>query len=50
MNLGKLYLLPKIHCQFFEVPGSPVISNCGTTTEKWSEFLDYQLEKVMQKE
>ena len=31
------------------VPGRPVISNCGTPTEKASEFLDYHLKPVMQK-
>ena len=30
------------------VPGRPVISNCGTPTEKVSEFLDSQLKPVMQ--
>ena len=29
-------------------PGRPVISNCGTPTEKVSEFLDSQLKPVMQ--
>ena len=38
-NLGKLYLLPKIHKCLENVPGRPVISNCGTPTEKVSEFL-----------
>ena len=47
-NLGKLYLLPKIHIRLENVPGRPVISNCGTPTEKVSEFLDYQLKPVMQ--
>ena len=46
-NLGKLYLLPKIHKRFFNVPGRPVISNCGTPTEKVSEFLDYHLKPFM---
>ena len=31
-NLGKLYLLPKIHEGLSNVPGRPVISNCGTPT------------------
>ena len=35
-NLGKLYLLPKIHKRLKNVPGRPVISNCGTPTEKVS--------------
>ena len=48
-NLGKLYLLPKIHKRLHDVPGTPVISNCGTPTEKISEFLDMQLKPIMQK-
>ena len=47
-NLGKLYLLPKIHKRLESVPRRPVISNCGTSTEKVSEFLDSQLKPVMQ--
>ena len=39
-NFGKLYLLPKIHKMLHNVPGRPVISNCGSPTEKYSEFLD----------
>ena len=42
-NLGKLYLLPKIHKLLYNVPGRPVISNCGTPTEKPSEFFDFHL-------
>ena len=30
-----------------KVPGRPVISNCGTPTEKVSEFLDYHLQPIM---
>ena len=48
-NLGKLYLLPKIHKCLANVPGRPVISNCATPTEKASEFLDHHLNPVMQK-
>ena len=47
-NLGKLYLLPKIHKRLENVPGGPFISNCGTHTEKVSEFLDFHLKSVMQ--
>ena len=47
-NLGKLHLLPKIHKRVENVPGRPVIPNCGTPTEKESEFLDYHLKPVMQ--
>ena len=48
-DLGKLYLLPKIHKRMDDVSGRPVISNCGTPTEKISEFLDTQLKPIMQK-
>ena len=47
-NLRKMYLLPKIHKRLSNVPGRPVILNCGTPTEKVSEFLDFQLKPVMQ--
>ena len=43
-----MYLLPKIHKRLSSVPGRPVISNCGTPTEKVSEFLDSQLKSLMQ--
>ena len=46
-NLGKMYLLTKIHRRFSDVPGRPVISNCRMPTEKVSEFLDFQLKPVM---
>ena len=48
-NLGKLYFLPKIHKRLSNVPGRPVISNCGTPTEKVSEFLDNHLQPIMRK-
>ena len=47
-QLRKLYLLPKIHKRLENVPGRPVIYNCGTPTEKLSEFLDYHLKPAMQ--
>ena len=40
-------LLPKIHKRLYNVPGRSVISNCGTPTEKVSEFLDHHLQPVM---
>ena len=49
-NFGKLYFLPKIHKRLHNVPGRPTISNCGTTTEKCLEFLDYHLKPLMQRE
>ena len=47
-NLGKMHILPKIHKILSDVPGRPVISNCGMPTEKVSGFFDYQLKPVMQ--
>ena len=47
-NLGKLYLLPKIHKHLSDVPGRPVISNRGTPTEIVSELLDFHLKPIMQ--
>ena len=47
-NSGKLYLLPKIQKRLYDVPGRTVISNCGTPTEKVSEFLDHHLKPMMQ--
>ena len=47
-NIGKLYHLPKIHKKLFNVPGRPVICDCGTTTEKASDFLDSHLKTIMQ--
>ena len=37
-NLGKLYLLPKIHKRLSNLPGRPVISNCGAPTENYPNF------------
>ena len=48
-NLGKLYLLPEIHKRLSNVPGRPVISNCGAPTEKVSEFLDSHTQPIMRK-
>ena len=47
--MQSLYLLPKIHKRLHNVPGRPVISNCGSPTEKCSEFLDHHLKPIMQK-
>ena len=46
--MGKLYLLPKIHKRSSNVPRRPVISNCGTPSERASEFLAHHLKPVMQ--
>ena len=47
-NLGKCYLLPKIHKRLENVPGKPIISNCEAPTEKASAFLDFHLKSIMQ--
>ena len=46
--MGKLYFLLKIHKRLSDVPVRPVISNCGTLTKKFSEYLDSELKSVMQ--
>ena len=46
--MGKFYLLPKIHKHLENVPGIPIISNCGATTEKASEFLNFHIKSIMQ--
>ena len=38
-NLGKLYFLHKIDNRLFNIPGRPVISNCGTPTKKVSKYI-----------
>ena len=42
-------MLPKIHKPLHNVPGKPVISNCGYYTENQSSFLDYNLQPLAQK-
>ena len=42
-------MLPKIHKRLHNVPGRPVISNCGYFTENISAFLDYHLQPLAQK-
>ena len=46
--MNKIYFLPKIHKRLYDVLEKPVVSNCGTPTEKASEFLDNQLKEVIQ--
>ena len=48
VNLGEMYLLPKIHKRLYDGPGRPVILNYGTPTEKALEVLDSQLKEIMQ--
>ena len=48
-KFARFYLLPKIHKRLHNVPGRPVISNCGFYTENISSFLDYHLQPLAQK-
>ena len=48
-QLGKFYLLPKIHKRTTSVPGRPAISNNSTVTENISTFLDSHLKPLVTK-
>ena len=48
-QLGKFYLLSKIHKRTPSVPGRPVISNNSTVTENISAFLDFHLKPLVTK-
>ena len=48
LHLYSNHLTYKIYKRLSNVPGRPVISNCGTATEKASEFLDFYLKPLMQ--
>ena len=46
-QLGRFYLLPKMHKKTSNEPGRPVISNNGTATENISAFLDFHLNNIV---
>ena len=48
-KFARFYLLPKIHKRLHDVPGRPVISNCGFSTENTSSFLDHHLQPLAQR-
>ena len=48
-KFARFYLLPKIHKRLHNVPGRPVISNCGFYTENISSFLDHHLQPIARK-
>ena len=48
-KFARFYLLPKIHKRLYNVPGRPVISNCGYYTENISSFLDFHLQPIAKK-
>ena len=39
-------MLPKIHKRLYDIPGRPVISNCGFFIENISAFPDHQLKPI----
>ena len=47
-KFARFYPLPKIHKRLNNVPGRPVISNCGYYTENISAFLDFHLQPLAQ--
>ena len=46
-QLGRFYLLPKIHKRTLNVRVRPVISNNGTATENISAFLDFHFKNIV---
>ena len=47
-KFARLYLLPKRHKRLNNVPGRPVMSNCGYYTENISACLDFHLQPLAQ--
>ena len=47
-QVGRFYLLPKIHKRTSNVTGHPMISNNGAAMENISAFLDFHLKKHLQ--
>ena len=45
-KFARFYLLPKIHKRLENVPGRPVILNCGFYTENILAFLDFHLQPL----
>ena len=45
-KVSRFYLLPKIHKRLENVPGRPIVSNCGFCTENISYFLDFHLQPL----
>ena len=49
LKFDNFYLLPKIDKRLDNVPGRPIISNCGFYTENISSFLGHHLRPISQK-
>ena len=45
-TFARFYLLLKIYKRLGNVPGRPVISNCGFYTKNISAFLDFHLQPL----
>ena len=43
-KFARFCLLPKIHKRLTNIPGRPIISNCGYYAENVSAFLDFHLQ------
>ena len=43
-RVGRFYMLTKMHKHLHNVPGRPVISNCGYYTENISAFIEHHLQ------
>ena len=48
-KLARVFLLRKIYKRLYNVPGRPVISNCGYYTENISTVLDFDLQPIAKK-
>ena len=48
-KFARFYLLPKIHKRLYDVPGKPVISNCGFYIGNISSFLVFHLQPLVLK-
>ena len=45
-KFARFYLLPKIHKTLYNVPGRPLISNCGYYAKNISSFRDHHLQPL----
>lgn len=48
-KFARFYFPPRIHKRLHNVPGRPVITNCGFYAENISSFIDQYMEPVAQK-
>ena len=48
-KIARFYHQPKIHKPTIPVPGRPIVSSCGSPTERISEYVDYHLQPLVAK-